>query len=104
MNFDRHDDRASSQEAPVTHGIFLDVDGNRMSSRTDAVVERYMNKVSMTQDQYWQYRDHFDNRNWYKLDMFIEQLQKSAIKDDAIRLANARDTVRKILGEKSRYE
>jgi len=91
--FEIHDDRESNLEAPLTSGFFMDASGVPWANRPDQVIERYMNKVAFNKDQYWQYREYLDSREWFNLDMFLETMAKSADQDDEIRIRKSREVI-----------
>jgi hypothetical protein len=99
MGFEKFDDRVSSMEAPPSTGFFVDSSGGAWDSRPDNVIDKYMSKVSLTQDNYWTYRKYVNGRQWFELDMFLERLEKDAEGDSLIRIKKAREVVSKILSE-----
>lgn len=97
--FERFDDRVSSSEAPVTTGFFVDSSGGDWDSRPDNVIDKYMSKVKLSQDDYWKYKEYVNSRQWYELDMFLERLQNKTEGDDEIRIKKSREITNNILNE-----
>lgn len=101
QNFKQFDDRTSNMEAPVTTGTFIDANGQNWNSRPDNVINRYMSKVSLTKDEYWQYQKYVNDRKWFELDMFLDRLSQTADRDDLIRLGRAKEVISKMLQERN---
>lgn len=93
------DDRVSNFEAPPNTGFFVDAQGAPWASRPDNVVDKYMSKVSLKQDDYWQYKKYLNNRQWFELDMFLERLENKSEGDDLIRIQNSRNVISKLQKE-----
>jgi hypothetical protein len=94
--FDKHDDRSSSQEAPLTTGFYMDASGNSWGNRPDNLIQSYMSKVAITRDEYWQYKKHLDNREWFELDLFLERIAKKVDADGQIRVNKARNVIKRV--------
>lgn len=97
--FEQFDDRVSSSEAPVTSGFFVDSSGGAWDARPDNIIDKYMSKVSLSQDEYWKYKEYLNNRKWFELDMFLERLENKSDGDNLIRIKNSREIANRILNE-----
>lgn len=85
-------------EAPPAQGFLVDINGSRWDSKPDNVVDKYMSKVALTQNEYWKYKEYFNAKKWFELEMFLDRLANSATEEDAARIVAARKVVTRIQG------